>query len=131
MNTSLLTIESLLVARYGEVLPDGTLTVVGAGVSVIARPPQTPTTLVLVGTLLADGPSGANAHRLFCKLRDPDGAVFLELSLDVNVEGGQRRRLPLCLPLPLPAGMRTGEWRVELSGPDELKALTLEVMDTK
>lgn len=130
MDTSLLSIESLLIARYGEVLPDGTLTMVGAGISSVIRPPEAATQLVVVGTLLSEGPVGANAHRLYCKLRDPSGVTMMEMSLDVTVEGGVRRRLPVCLPLPLPAGMTPGEWQVELSGPEELKVVTLDVQQT-
>ncbi len=127
MDTSLLAIETLLIARYGEVQPDGTLTVIGAGISTVVRPPEAPAQLTVVGTLLTEGPIGKNAHRLYCKLRDPSGVTQMELSLDVTVEGGARRRLPLCLPLPLPAGMEPGEWQVELSGEGDLRVLALEV----
>jgi hypothetical protein len=127
MNTSLLSIETLLIARYGEVHPDGTLTVIGGGISTVIRPLESPVQLVVVATLLSEGPAGKNEHRLYCKLRNPSGVTQLELSLDVTVEGGVRRRLPLCLPLPLPAGMEPGEWQVELSGQEDLRILTLEV----
>ena len=55
---------------------------------------------------------------------------MLEFYLDVTVEGGVRRRVPLVFPVPLPQSMQPGEWSVELSGRDELKTVLLEVGTT-
>ena len=126
----MLSIESLLLARYAEVLPDGTITAVGAGISAVIRPPETDTQIMAVATLLAEGPTGRNPHRLYCKMRSPEGELMLEFYLDVTVEGGVRRRVPLVFPVPLPQSMQPGEWSVELSGRDELKTVLLEVGTT-
>ncbi len=123
----MLSLETMLLARYAEVLPDGTITAIGAGVSALVRPPETDLQLFVVATMLADGPPGMSQHRLYCKMRSPQGETMLELSLDVTVEGGARRRLPLVFPIPVTQAMQPGEWSIELSGPEELKVVLLDV----
>ncbi len=123
----MLSLETMLLARYAEVLPDGTITAIGAGISTLVRPPEVDLQLFVVATMLSDGPPGVAQHRFYCKMRSPEGEAMLELALDVSVEGGARRRLPLVFPIPVTQAMHPGEWSIELSGPEELKVVLLEV----
>jgi hypothetical protein len=123
---TLLSIETALLARYGEVLSDGTLSMVGAGINTLLRPPGTDIGLMLVATLLVEGPSvGPFPVRLM--LRDGDGNMVLEGELAVTSEGDGLRRVPVVVPVVFPAAAASGEWTMSLVTEDDVRLLTVSV----
>jgi hypothetical protein len=127
--TSALSIETALLARYAEVGPDGTLTVVGGGISDISRHVEADIGLVLAVTVLVDSPAGGSQHQLRVLLRDAGGARLFEASLELRATGDGRRRLPMVLPIVFPAAGVAGGWELSLLAEGDLRKLQVAVHD--
>jgi hypothetical protein len=127
-NILVTTIETLLLARYAEAAPDGTITMVGAGLNVMLRSDSTADVqLWLAGTLLLDGPDGPHDTNLRYHLRDPDGDLLAEASIDISVENPGRLRIPFVIPVPIQQGTPDGTWEISVAGEHDLRVLSLEV----
>lgn len=124
-----ISIENLLVARYAEIHPDGTLTVIGAGISQAARLRDADIHLTLAGTILVEGGGSERGQDLTLRLRDPEGEVVAEAQMHIREVSGQRVRIPLAIPLNIPASGGTGDWQIELSDRYDLRVLHLEIVE--
>jgi hypothetical protein len=126
-STTIVTIETLLLARHAEAAPDGTLILVGAGLNTMVRSAGSDAQLWLAGTLLVDGSPGAHTARLVYRLRDPEGALATEAELNMTFSAEARIRVPFTIAVPLPAAAPDGLWELSISGKDDLRATSLEV----
>jgi hypothetical protein len=124
---SALTIETFLLARYAESGADGTLNVLGGGITMLVKPPAQPVGQLCVGaTLLAAGDRAE--WPVWCRVFNPAGERMLELGMTANVSDGPgTRRIPIAFTI---SGQfeTYGEWRVELSTGDDLRVARLELV---
>lgn len=125
---SALTIETFLLARYAESGADGTLNVLGGGITMLVKPQEQPMAQFCVGaTLLAAGER--EAWPVWCRVFNPAGEQVLELGMTANVpDGPVTRRIPIAFTV---SGQfeTYGEWRVELATSDDLRVARLELID--
>jgi hypothetical protein len=130
LDVPVVTIENLLLARFAEALPDATVTVVGGGVSVLARQQrEQPLQFAVVATLLVAGAAGRHVHRLTARLFDPSDAVAMEMCVDVLLDaaGSATCRVPVCFNVS-GAFPVDGLWRVALTTGDDLRTVNIEVL---